>query len=345
MDLIERMQRELHVRTGVSLPPGEAGRLVERSLGPSSHVNRPLTNLAVEYENAEYVADQVMPVIPEDKPSNTYFKFKPETMFSVADTELSSNEAVPGRVNYGLDTVGTFTTKSRGLMDFVSVEDQERADDPLEPMATSVEITKNFLLLAREIRVATATFLNTNYSSNHTSLAGADRWDQTTSDPVQQFLTYLKTPLVRPNAAVFGVEGWDYFRTHPKVIQYIIARASTSLGPTPLMVDQETVARAFRLEKVIVGESKYNTAKEGQTPSYSYVWGKSCALIRIEPQPNRKRTQTFGYTFRWGTFEVRSVFWELPGRMGGTYNKVTHADDENIVGGGNVGYLLETVIS
>lgn len=344
-DFIERAQAELFARTGIRLLSQHESGLLERALGPSSHVNRPLTSLAVEYQNAEYVADKVAPVIPVQKPSDNFFKLKPETMFSVADTEIESNEAMPGRVAYGLDALGTYTTKSRGLMDFVSVEDQERADDPLEPMATSVEITKNFLLLAREIRVAGVAFASGNYGSNTSALSGGARWDTSTANPVNDILTALKKPLVRPNVMMIGVEAWDFLRVHPTMIQYIVSRPSTANGATPLMLDEATVAAAFRLDAVIVGEAKYNTAKEGQTASFSYVWGKSCALIRVEKAPNRRRTQNFMYTFRWGSFEVRSIFQELPGRAGGTYNKVTHADAEALIGGSYTGYLLTTVVS
>lgn len=111
------------------------------------------------------------------------------------------------------------------------------------------------------------------------------------------------------------------------------------------MVDQETLAAAFRLDTVLVGESIYNTAAEGATASYSRIWGKSCALIRVESQPSRRRTQTFGYSFRFGQMETTAVFEELPGRAGGTYIKVSHSDDDKIVGGSNVGYLYTTVVS
>jgi hypothetical protein len=41
-----------------------------------------------------------------------------------------------------------------------------------------------------------------------------------------------------------------------------------------------------------------------------------------------------------------STFYDgMPGRAGGTYIKVAHSDDDEIVGGSNVGYLYTTVVA
>lgn len=340
--ILDSFQREIFARTGISVPAGQA---IELSLGPASHINAPLTNLAVEYQNREMIADQVMPVVKVPKRSDKYFQLAPETMFSVAKTQLSGNEGMPGRVAYGLDAPGNYSVVDQGLMDFVSLDDQLNADTPLDPMVTSLEVVQGFLGLAREVRVAGKAFNSANYGSNHEALGAPDRWDNPASDPVAKILAKMQVPLVEPDTMVISRLGWNALRTHPKVIQYVIGRAATKNGTTPLIPDQEMIAAAFGLKQILVGNAIYNSAVEGQTFAVSRVWGKSCALIRVETQPNARRTQTFGYTFRFGQIEVRSIWSELPGRAGGTYLKVTHADDEKIVGGGYVGYLLETIIS
>jgi hypothetical protein len=111
------------------------------------------------------------------------------------------------------------------------------------------------------------------------------------------------------------------------------------------MVDEATLAAMFRLNRVIVGEAKYNTAAEGATASTSYLWGKFCALIRVEPSPSPRRTQTFGYTMRFGAMETSTFYEGKPGRAGGTYVKVAHSDADEVVGGEYTGYLWRTVVS
>lgn len=328
-----------------------AGSEQQFGLGTAAvHTDSPLTEMAVQYRNRDYIADAVMPVLPVNKKSDIYYQFKPDTMFNVAQTQITSAEAKPNRVAYGLDTTGSYNCVPQGLLDFIPAEEIANEDDVLDVETTSVDVLSNALMLAREIRVAGIVFNTSNYGSNTSALSGGNRWDTSTSDPVNDINLMLRTPLVRPNALIFGEDAWDYLRVHPKLIQYIISRPSAAgLGQTPLTANAEMVAAAFEVERVIIGRARYNTAREGATASYSKIWGKKCAAIRIEPKPNKRRTQTFGYTFRWNIagaqMNVQKFIDPMPGLAGGTWIKETHADHEVVVGGSYVGYLYDTVVS
>ena len=321
-------------------------RRIELGLGAGNvHIDRALSNLAVMFSNRDYVADRVMPVIRVAKKSDKYFKFNANTMFNVAAVDVVGAESMPGRPSIGLDTPGTYSCIDRALRDFISIDEEINADAPLQPRMDVTEILVNYLLLAREKRVADIVFDSANYGSNTSALSGTARWDTATGSPVTNILTALRAPLVRPNTMVIGVDAWDGLRTNPELLQYIVSRAQTSSGVTPLMVDEATVAAAFRLDRVVIGEALYNTAAEGASASYSRVWGKSCALIRVEDQPSMRRTQTFGYTMRFGAMETSTFYDGMPGRAGGTYIKVAHSDADEIVAGSSAAYLYTTVVS
>lgn len=340
-DILLAAQRHISAKRGVEL-----ARRIELGLGVGNvHRDAALTNLAVMYQNREFIADRVMPIINVNKKTDEFFKFKPETMFNLASVDIVGAESVPGRPAPQLDSVGTYACRDRALMDFISIDEELNADAPLEPRMDVTEILTNYLLLAREKRVADVVFTSGNYGSNTAALTGTDRWDTATSDPVAQILTALRSPLVRPDTMVIGEEAWDGLRTNPKILQYVLSRASTNNGASPLMVDEATIAAAFRLRAVHVGSAIYNTSAEGAAASYSRIWGKSCALLRVEERPSRRRTQTFGYTFRFGQMETSAEFQSLPGRAGGTFIKVSHSDDEEIIGGSSVGYLYTTCVS
>ena len=325
---------------------GEQRRRIELGLGAGNvHIDRALTNLAVMYTNREFIADRVSPILSVAKKSDKYFKFNANTMFNVAAVDLVGAESVPGRPSIGLDTPGTYSCTDRALMDFISTDEEINADSPLQPRADVTEILTNYLLLAREKRIADIVFAGANYGSNTAALSGTDRWDNASSDPVSKILDALRTPLVRPDTMVIGVEAWDSLRTNAALLQYVLSRASTANGATPLMLDEATVASAFRLRQVLVGEAIYNSAAEGASDSFARLWGKSCALIRVEDRPSPRRTQTFMYSMRFGAMETSTFYEGLPGRAGGTYVKVAHSDADEIVGGANTGYLYTTVVS
>jgi hypothetical protein len=342
------VQRELLRAKGFD--PAAIAR-IERSLGPAAvHVDQPVENLLVKYENNELIADRVMPVLPTTKKSNVYFQLKPETAFTVPDARLSGQEALPNRAGAALDANGSFKVVDYALMDFISTDEEANADAPLEPRMVSEDALMDYLMLAREQRVANVVLGASNYGGNTSALSGSNRWDNSLSNPVTDIQLAIRTPLRKPNTMVLGWEAWDALRVNAALTKYIISRASTQGGATPLLVDQKTVADAFGLDRVLVGEAKVTTSREGATAAFGYVWGKSCALIRVEPRPSPRRTQTFGYTFRFsagGTppFGVQAFYQQLPGIRGGTYVKIGHSDADQVVGGQYVGYLLTTVIS
>lgn len=340
-DIITLAQQHINARRGRDI-----ARSVELGLGAgNAHIDRALTNVAVRYQNNEYIADKVFPVRTVGKKSDKYFKFKAETMFNIASVDVVGAESMPGRPAIGLDSVGTYSCTDRALMDFISVDEELNADAPLQPRIDVTEILTNYLQLAREKRIADMVFSAANYGSNTAALSGSDRWDTATSDPVAKIFAAIRAPLVKPNTMVIGWEAYDSLRTNPAILQFVLSRSSTLNGGTPLMVDESTIAALFRLKNVYVGEAKYNSAAEGATASMGYVWGKSCALIRVEPSPAPRRTATFGYTMRFGDFETSAFYEGKPGRAGGTYVKVAHSDADELVGASNVGYLYTTVVS
>jgi hypothetical protein len=229
-------------------------------------------------------------------------------------------------------------------MDFVSADEERNADAPLRPRLAATKIVTNFLLLAREQRVANLVFATGSYGGNTSALSGSARWDTSTSDPVQNILDAIESCFVRPTHIVFGGQVWPKFVNNPAGRAYITGRAATAGGPVPFLFDEAAVERAFGL-RVVVGRAKFNNANEGAAVSSTYLWGKSVALIRVEPQPDARATETFGYTFRFGPWVNQVIPDLIPGREGGNYIKIAHSDDEEVIGGGNVGYLYTTVIS
>lgn len=316
------------------------------SLSPSAvHIDRALTNCAISYRNREYIADQCMPVVTVAQRSDKIFEFPVETMQQLADVSIAGNRGMPGEVKYSLNSSKNYSVSDYALMDFVSNDEIANADAPLQPKVEAVEVVTNFLQLARESRVASVVFGAGNYGANTAALAGADRWDTSTSDPVQKIEDAIESCFVRPTHIVLGAQVWTKLRNHPKFLQYILSRASTASGDVPLRVSEQLIADAFGLEGCIVGRAKSVTSVEGQSVTTGYLWGKSAALIRVEKSPSARKTQCFGYTFRFGSFETREIVDNVRGVRGGVFEKVSHSDAETPIAGGNAGYLFTTVVS
>jgi hypothetical protein len=341
-DMIE-MQRALLARHGIT--GAAADQVMELSFAPASiHIDRALTNLAVSIRNREMIADDVCPVVQVQKPSDKYFVYDVDTMYEEQAVALTGAEAMPGRVRYKIST-SNFSVTDYGLMDFVSNKEMESADAPIDPQAHAVRVVTQRLDIAKERRVAALVFASGNYGANTEPLAGPDRWDQTTSDPAQKIDDAIEACDVRPNVMVIGAQAWQKLKNHPKLKELILGRAMIGGKGSPVRVTLELAAQAFELDAIYVGRAKYNTNREGAASARGYIWGKSCALIRVTDAPSPRETDTFAYQFRQGMRETQVIEAPLPGVRGGQYVKVTESLDEKVVGGANAGYLLTTVVS
>lgn len=337
-DFVAEQQAELLAAKGL-------GEAAEFSLSNSAiHIDRPLTNLAMGIKNREYVADLVMPVIKVPKDSDKFYKYDPSTYFEEQSALMTGAESMPGRIRYKLST-GNYSTADYGLMDFVTNREIQNADAPLAPMQSATKIVTNRLLLARERRVATKVFTAANYSSNTSTLSGTTQWSHASSDPVVALYTAIEACDVYPNVLVVGAQVWTYLRTHAKFVAMVSGRASTSDGPSPLVPTLDMVAAAFGLDRIIVGKAKYNTNREGATDARGYVWGKHAALLKVTDAPDARETDTFGYTFRSHDMQTQLIEDPKPGRSGGVWVKVTHADDEEIIAGGYAGWLFVDAVA
>lgn len=342
MTTINELQQQILGAHGMTA--GDTAHVM--SLSPSVvHIDRALTNLVAQYNNREYVADRCLPVLTVKHRSDKIFAFPVTTMQEIADSAVAGPRGQISEVKYNLNSNLTYAVSDYALMDFVSNDEIANADAPLQPKIYAQDIVMNFLMLAREKRVADVVFNASNYGSNTAALSGGDRWDTATSDPIQKIEDAIESCFVRPNTMVIGAQAWIKLRQNPKVLQYILSRASTTAGAVPLRVNEALFAEAFGLEDVVIGRARYNSAAEGATATSSYLWGKSAALIRVEKTPSPRATRTFGYTFRFGAIETREIVDNLRGVRGGVFIKTSHSDSEFVIGGGDTGFLYTTVVS
>lgn len=349
-ELLEMLQSRVLATKGGD--PDTIRRLLSASVGVADvTANSTLSNLAVAYENAEMIADAVMPVIPVEKKSGDYFEFDAGAMFNMIDDSLGSSRGSANESDWSL-TKKQYQVKDRALVAVMPFDTEVSAEPPLNLRAAETDVLMSHMALAREFRVASTVFNSANYGSNTVALVGTARWDDyTNSDPAAQIDQYLESPIVRPNVAIIGEKVWRALKQHPKMKELILSRASSASGSSPLRITKELFAAAFELDRVYVPRSRYNLSKAPTATSLSRIWAENkVSFIRVEATPNVRRTATFGYTLRFSNARrppvmVSEWFDNRPGVAGVTYLKVAMSDDEKVVGGGNVGFFVDTVVS
>lgn len=255
-----------------------------------------LTAIAIAYRNPDValIADAVLPRTPTAQEFK-YLKYDLAQGFTVPDT-LVGRKSTPNEVEFTATEVNDKVV-DHGLDDIVPNEDIEADNQGIDPLGMAVGYLTNLVMLAREIRVANLVFALASYAAaNRTTLSGTSQWsDQANSDPVAAIGDALDVPIMRPNIAVFGQATWTALRRHPKIVQAV---NNTNQGAG--MISRQQFADLFELQEVHVGQGFLNTAKKGQTPSTSRVWGKHASFIYRDRASGPQNGTTFGFTAQFG---------------------------------------------
>ena len=309
------------------------------------HVDRPLSNFAVEYKNEKMIAGSVMPVVQVDKKSDEYFIYDKKDRFTRAKT-IRGPKAEANEVDWHVSTAA-YKAIDHALKEFLPDSVAANADAPIVPRQKTVQQLIDLILMEREIRVMT---LATTYSgfgaAYRIQLSGDDQLDQyTTSDPISVIDTGKAACFIDPNTIIMGKQVYDKIKRHPQLLDHVKGGATTA---QPAKVTLELMAEVFEVDRIIVGASKYNTANKGQTASYSYIWGKDIVLAYIDPRPAMIGV-AWAKTFQWKQmateigYKVRSWRDETRGGGGEVLETETSFDEKIVCS--DLAYLIDTAIS
>lgn len=308
-------------------------------------VNAELTAIAIGYKNpeADLIADQVLPRVPTAK-KFVYTKYDAAQGYTIPNT-LVGRKSEPTMVDFGGTAINDECV-DYGLDDLVPNDEiaaweamTERGMIP-NPKAVSTMLLTHLTTLDREIRVANLVFANASYpSANKATLSGTSQWSHASSDPVDAILAALDVPLVRPNTLVLGRPTWTKLRQHSKIVQAIVKQ-----GVSGGMVSRQAVADLFELDQIVIGSAFYNTAKKGQSPTYSRAWGKHAALLYVSATAAQMMQPTFGFTAQFGTRVAGSMQEPKAGLRGGERVRSGESVKE-VISANDVGYFFENAVA
>lgn len=301
-----------------------------------------LTGITVAFRNpsAALIADKVLPRVQVNKEEFGYNSFDANDAFTIPDTRVGRTSAV-NQVEFGATRL-TDQTEDYGLEDPIPFKDIENArESGYDPEGRATEVITDLILLDREVRAANKVFSTSTYAAgSKTTLAGVNQWSDTAnSDPVTVLENAIDGMLVKPNKLVLGRAVWTALKRHPKVVTAVLGSAN-STG----RVTAERLAEILEIQEVVVGEGWINTARKGQTASMARAWGKSAALLYINPNADADRGITFGFTAQFGK-RVAMRYEDIKiGLDGGVIVRVGERVKEKVVAS-NLGYLFDAAIA
>ena len=259
------------------------------------HTDKILTNISIQYRNAAFVGTQLMPIVSVKKKSDVYYIYDSKgTRFRIPQT-LRAPKTESKTVDWKVST-DNYNCNEYALNDLIDDIERDNADKPLNLEVDTVEFLTDIIQLGLEMRIKTVVEAAL---SGHTP---ETKWSTSaTSDPITDIENGKKAIhaviFKRPNVLLLGQSVYDVLKHHPDILERI---KYVQKG----VITAELLASVFEVEKVIIGAAGYNTAKEGKTASYSYLWGKNAILAYVEPRPGIKKF-SLGYTFQSKKFQTR----------------------------------------
>lgn len=177
------------------------------------------------------------------------------------------------------------------------------------------KIVKSSLMLGAEFALSQVVMAAANYGTpNKVTLAGTSQWsDYTgTSSPIgvsQDAQVAINNATGRrPNVAVMSWDVWNYLRNNPEIVTRFASDDAKFKGAS-----EAQVASALGVEKLAIGNVKYNSAKQGQTAVLANVWPKYCLFIYVNPNPNPDIFEdSFGNSFEFQRYISDSYKLEDP---------------------------------
>ncbi|HFC8550130.1 TPA: hypothetical protein ACFRHD_000019 [Neisseria lactamica] len=296
-----------------------------------------LTNLALGYKQADFIAEKIFPVVFTEKEGvrvpvfgkGSFVEYQTERAVGAASNVIASD--TPDYLSVVLEEHDL----SAG------VDYREQAESMYDERAKATRRAVKGVMLRQEIEAATLLQSKSAYQSGFTKdLSATHAWSDKNSDPLLGIENARETVRagcgVRPSVLVVGAGVLSALKRHEKLIGALGANERKSL----LTVEQ--LQNLLELDDIIVGEAVSTPAANKATKD---IWGKFASLI-VRPNAasdgNDEGEPSFGYTFRRRGMPVVDRYEEVGGKV--EYARYTDIRKPAVVGG-VCGYLFENAVA
>jgi hypothetical protein len=303
--------------------------------GTKGYVDPLLTALTVDYSTlarANLIGAKLFPRVPVDKPSGVYAEFDKENAMRVVDDTFGDN-GMSKKATMGGKMV-PYKTTQHGLHDDYDLRDAEKREGPfalkdkqiVDRLTTQLEINQEYRI-AKLVQSLTDRFT----ALAGTGTAAGNKWASGGGDPFAAINTAIGKCFMRPNLMIVAGSVFDALEYHPILL--------AKLGESNMIkkVAEDTLAKLFRVDQVVIATGKADASKKKEDNSLTLadLWGASLILAYVDSRPDvpsAGKTLVVNYPEADGSgYIVRSWDDERAGLLGRRYVQVGHDVDEHVV--------------
>lgn len=257
-----------------------------------------LTNVAIAYENDEYVAEKLFPTLRIAKQSGKHFIYDRGRFRTGKNNGVRAAGAASEEVKHNITTGLTYYAEDHAKKEFVTDEDvKNNIQTGNDPFADATENVRSLQMTDREVELTTLLTTAGSYqSANKVTLSGSDQWsDFANSDPIGDIRTgksAIHAEIFKePNTLTISRDTFDQMVDHPAFLERIKYGGKE-------VTDEQVIARIVGVDNVYVAKAGKNDSIEGQDDDMAYIWGNFALLAYVDPNP-RPKYITLGLNYQW----------------------------------------------
>ena len=318
-------------------------------LGSVVHVDRPLSQFALTYQNHKLIADSLAPIALVEDNSDLYFVRPIANKIRAQSPKIGLLDVAP-EIETNV-TTNSYKCQNYGYIAKTAVQSEKAADVPLNIKQDAAMDCTDQLWLAREVRVASLLTTSGNYASaNVQTLVGGTQWNAATGagDIFGNFETALGLVQPAPNSklvAWMGYAVWQQIKNHPAVLDRVKFGGNNA---NPALTRMQALAEVIEVDEVVVGKAWQIATNPGQANAQTRVWGKHAGIVAV-PQYPSTRSLGFAQTFRWNQVgpsgvAIQTWYEPAPGLLGVNKYKVVHSDHE-VIPANDAGSLILNAVA
>lgn len=304
-------------------------------------VDKLLTNVSSAYVPKGFICEEVLPEIQHKQYSGLLGRYG--TNHLRIENSVKGGRGKFRRVETITRSTTSFHIEGHGLEGFVSKEDYANVEDPFNAERDETIGLSTVLWLEKEKTLADA-LTATSVITQNTTLSGSSQFsDYNNSDPIGVASTARETILnatgMMPNLAIMDIQVWNKLRFHPAMLDALGYKWARPGG-----LKEDEMAVALGVDKVLYGQARYESAKEGQTSSLAAVWGKDI-VFAIAPDSPQIMQKSVGYLVRPIGGSPRKVYKESLFNPPGATAVLVEDEYDMLISDAACAYLIKDAIA
>lgn len=306
-----------------------------------SQIDMLLTKVSSGYFPKGYISEMILPEIGSAQSTGKLGKYGHSHLR--LENARKAGRGKYRRVEPITRSTDSFSIEGHGLEGLVTKEDRKNVLLPFKAEEDETMGLTSLLWTEKEYLLASA-LADTAVLTQNVTLSGSSQFsDYLNSDPLARFKTARLAVRdgcgVPPDTAVMDWSVWNTLRFHPQILDSLGYKDNRPGGLT-----ESELASAMGVKKVLLGESMYNSAKQGQADVLAAIWGKHI-VFGVMPEKAVPYQVSLGYMVRFEGEAPRKVYKYAVNNPPQSTGILVEDDYDMLISNAGAGYLIKDAIA